>query len=290
MRSRLLISFVVFLGGCVNAPRTTQDKEVFVEPFREPEYELARLGRLVPFPLAPSEQPRAFSFARAFEGEDERFLRTQMILAGTQDEESSVDDPTKRPDLKKLEKPPTSLVLPERVDVRTGSACYLGHCAFLDRTGTQVIHHVRLLVVNRERARVNVPVSSFAVLFDSSDGKGPMPLSFVVATTDRAVKIPSSMEVPPGEERTAHFFYVERSRISSVLSVRWTATIQDVRGGAERDVPFRGELVRRYSAKEAPLSPLEDRVARGSLEFPEPIGTRNDWIDPGLNAVPGSGK
>jgi hypothetical protein len=291
VRSPLPIAALVLaVAGCVEAPRTKQDKEVYVEPFREAEYELARLGRLVPFPLAPSEQPRAYSFARAFDGEDERSIRTQMILAGTQDESADIDDPKKRPDLKKIERPPTSLILPERIDVRTGSACYLGHSAFLDRAGTQVIHHVRLHVANRERARVDIPVSSFVVLFDSNDGAAPSPLAFIAATTDRAVKIPTTMDVPPGEERVAHFFYAERTRISPILSVRWTATVQDLRGGPERDVSFRGELVRRYIAKEAPLSPLEERVSRGNLDFPEPMGTRSDWIDPGLSAVPGAGK
>jgi hypothetical protein len=281
----VLISLVA-IAGCVNEPQTSADKEVFVEPFREPEYELARLGKVVPFPIQSSEQPRAYSLVRALDGDDERLRHTQQVLAETKDDgtEGPPVDPTK------LEKPPTSLVFPDRIDVRQASACYLGHCLFFDRAGTSLIHHFTLLVVNRERTRLSVPVSSFVALGDLRDGNGPAPLEPLVAATDRAIKLPALMEVPPGEQRRAHFFYREKARVSPILTVRWAATVEDGRGGSAREVSFRGDLVRRYMTRGAPLSGLEDRVARGMLDFPEPIGTASDWTDPGLSAVPGSGK
>lgn len=286
MRRSLALVTLLLLAGCPSAPHTTEDKEVFIEPFRDPEYELARIGRLVPFPLAASEQPRAFSLERVFAGEEERVAKTQQLLAETRDDAT----PGAAVDPRNLEKPPTTLVFPDRIDVREGSACYLGHCLFLDRAGTALVHHFTLLVVNREKARVSVPVSSFVVLGDANDGKGPVPLTLLVAATDRAIKLPAEMDVPPGEQRTAHFFYSEKLRVSPILTARWTATVEDQKGGAERDVSFRGDLVRRYMARGAPLSPVEDRVARGLLDLAAPVGTRSDWIDPGLSAVPGAGK
>ncbi len=286
MRSFALVSLLALAAGCVNEPKTTADKEVFVEPFREPEYELARLGKVVPFPIQSSEQQRAFSLIRALDGDDERLRHTQQVLQETK------DDGTEGPpvDPSKLEKPPTSLVFPDRIDVRQASACYVGHCLFFDRAGTALIHHFTLLVVNRERARLSIPVSSFVALGDLRDGNGPAPLALLVAATDRAIKLPAIMEIPPGEQRRAHFFYREKARVSPILSVRWAATVEDGRGGTTKEVAFHGELVRRYMAREAPLSGLEDRVARGMLDLPEPIGTASDWTDPGLSAVPGSSK
>jgi hypothetical protein len=265
MRSVALVSFLALAFGCASEPRSSADKEVYVEPFRPAEYELARLGRVVPFPIPSSEQPRAFSLVRALDGDDERLRHTQRVLSEPKDDgtEGPPVDPTK------LEKPPTSLVFPDRIDVRQASACYLGHGLFFDRTGTGLIHHFTLLVVNREKGRLSFPVSSFVVLGDANDKSGPMPLERLVAATDRAIKLPATMDVPPGEQRRAHFFYRERLRVSPIASVRWAVTRENgAGGGGEREVAFRGELVRRYMARGAPVSPLEDRVARGMLDMP----------------------
>jgi hypothetical protein len=259
------------LAGCVGGPRTIERKEVYVEPGEEAQKELERLPHLVHFPLPDVDQPRAYSFARRLQGDEPP--RGEMGEEGE----------------KKPDHPPTALVFPDRIDVREASGCYLGHCSFLARNGASVIHHVRLLVVNRERTLVTIPVSSFVLLGDMQDGNGPVPLTFLVAATDRSIKIPAAMEVPPGEQRLAHFFYAEKARVSPVLEVRWSATVDDGHGGVASDATMKGELVRRYVAPNAPLSPLEDRVARGLLDLPEPNGSRGDWLDPGLSAVPGGG-
>jgi hypothetical protein len=280
---RVALSFLVLvpLAACVSQPTATLTKEVFVEPFKESEVELERLNRVIPFPLVPEDQPRACSIDRPFEGESQRNDRVGVMTA---------EEGEKPQDPRQQERPPTALVFPERSDARATSACYRGHCLFLDRSGTRFIHHVRLLVVNRERERVTVPVASFTVLGDKGDRGGPVKLDLLVAATDRAVKIPESMVVPPGEQRLAHFFYSEKARLSPILEVRWSALVADPKAGLDKEIVFRGDLVRRYVCQNAPLSPLEDRVRRGLLDLPDPGGTRNDWIDPGLSAVPGVGR
>ncbi|HZU97647.1 MAG TPA: hypothetical protein VFF73_13185 [Planctomycetota bacterium] len=278
---RASLALVILVAGCAIEPRTKATKEIFVEPFKEAEIELARLDKVVPFPCAPADQPRACCVERPFEGESQRSAKVATVTA---------PEGEKPVDPKEQEKPPTALLFPERADARPDSGCYLGHCLYLDRSGTKFIHHLRLLVVNREKERVAVPVGSFAVFADAGDRKGPVRLDLLIAATDRSIKIPDVMEVPPGEQRVAHFFYVEKARLSPILEVRWTALVADPRAAADRVVTLRADLCRRYVCEGAPLSPLEERIGRGDLNLPEPGGTRNDWIDPGLSAVPGVGR
>jgi hypothetical protein len=291
---------VVSSAACVTPPQTTARKEVFVEPFREAEYELARLSRTVPFPLDAAAQPRCFSLLRVLSGEDERAKKTRQLMAASAEESDEKDEAP--PDPTKMEKPPTSLIFPDRVDARDVSACYLAHCVFLDRKGTGFIHHVTLLVVNRERVPVSIPIASFELAPDTGEAKDAgKTFGLIAAATDRGIKVPALMEVPPGEQRSAHLFFRETLSVTPILRVHWTATIEDGRtttfqagaardGAATRDVSFKGELVRRYACPDAPLSPLEDRIARGLLDLPEAQGSRSDWVDPGLSAVPGSGR
>jgi hypothetical protein len=280
MHRALLV--VLLVSGCAIEPRTKATKEVFVEPFKEAEIELARLDKVVPFPCAPADLPRACSVERPFEGESQRAAKVAIVTA---------PEGEKPQDPKEQEKPPTALLFPERPDARPSSGCYVGHSLYLDRSGTKFIHHLRLLVVNREKERVTVPVASFAVFADAGDRKGPVRLDLLIAATDRSIKIPDIMEIPPGEQRVAHFFYVEKARLSPILELRWSAFVADPRAGADRQLgPFRADLCRRYVCEGAPLSALEERIGRGDLNLPEPGGTRNDWIDPGLSAVPGVGR
>ncbi|MBI3723225.1 hypothetical protein HY251_04615 [bacterium] len=298
MSRRLLSTYFAFalgLAACTPPPKVADKKEVFVEPFRESWYELARMKRVMPFPLQDKEEPRCYSFARAFDSEDERWKRTQTLLAAAiPGSDSDVDDPEKRPDPRTLEKPPSTLIFPDRVDVRQASACYLGHCAFLERRSrfkSGVIHHLKLLVVNREKRRLSVPIASFMVWRDSSDkDEGLVVLDLVAAATDRGVKIERSIDVPTNDQRIAHFFFREEYQVSPILQVKWTGIVEELNGAPPKEVPFRGELVRRYLCKQAPLSPLEDRIARGLLDLATPSNTRDDWVDPGLTAVPGVGK
>jgi hypothetical protein len=295
VRTFLLFVTLVSTAACVAPPRTTERKEVFIEPFREADYELSRLSRVVPFPLPPETQPRCFSLLRLLTGEDERADKTRRLMAATgQEKDDRADQPT---DLTKLDKPPTTLIFPDRVDARDMSACYVAHCVFFDRRGTGFIHHVTLLVVNRERAPISVPVSSFQLSPEAGDVRDAgKTFTLLVAATDRGVKVPALIDVPAGEQRTAHFFYRETLEVTPILELRWTASIEDGRtrtgrdDARSRDIPFKGELVRRYVCQDAPLSPLEDRIARGLIDLPESVGTRSDWVDPGLSAVPGSGR
>lgn len=290
-------------AGCATrAPRDVADREIYVEasesapicrecgrPFErgvehvEPDRQVARTR--FRFPFEHADVDRCFSVGRALSPAADARMAHLALLAGSAAEDAQGNEgETARPRELKREVP-SLFWFPERADLRDQSACYVGHSAFLDgERGLRArpIHHLRLRVVNREPRRVEVPLTVFFLSPDPSDPRAE-PIPLVAATGDRGATV-EKLEVLPGGEGAAHLFFRETTGLSPVLRMRWVIRLVADDGTVEERL-LAATVVRRYVAREAPLSALEDRVSRGE-ELSE-LNASGPWVDPGLQAVGG---
>jgi hypothetical protein len=293
---RALVVVLLALAGCnTPSPRYRTDKETYVEapkggrlydrdePSGDP---VARLR--FKYPLDVIEVDRGYCIARPIHPSADRLVMNQAILISSTQEVPIGGAAPPSATAPKDEPPMPLLWFPDRADVRDTSACYLGHVAFFEPEGLisqgRPIHHVRLHVENREPLTLEVGLTSFLLSTDLSDPRSE-PLTFVAATNDRGVTI-DKIVVSPGSHETAHLFFREAGGLSPVLSAGWTVRIIAPDGAVEVKT-YGAKLVRRYVAREAPLTALEDAIARGQplLE----LGTASGpWIDPGLQSIGGS--
>lgn len=202
-------------------------KEVFVEP--------ARLGTspLTEWPFSPEDEERAYEVIRSLdEGRTEGRRKLAIII-------DQWKPPARRPDgtiapistvvvLDDSDYPdglPDILYFPAREDIRTGSGVYVGHSVYKRdawRPGSDLSHHLRFLVVNREPFGLRLPVSEIELGVTVSDdeeatiGGG---FSLLAAANERGEAI-RTLYVEPGGTAMIHVFYRAR-RLGRNLHLRW---------------------------------------------------------------------
>ena len=183
---------------------------------------------------------------------------------------ATVDDPHAR-----------KLLFPTEDGVARGeSACYLAHAAFPD--GLDVIHHLRLLVVNRREHGLRLPIETLTCDAASE----PKRIAVVTADVEEVTKV---WDVSPGEGRTLHVFYRTRG-LDVEFPFAW-----ELQGppGPEGSPPtvgpwlFQVPLRRHYVCRDVELSQLERRVILGEV-FPAAREPDAPWAEPLLTPVPGA--
>lgn len=306
MRRAAALLALALLAGCSGPPpRDHADKETYIEapPPKPPCEKCGRaydhdessdplvlaLRLRFKYPLDVVEVDRGYCIARAINPSSDRRVQNQAVLIDASQEEAMDGSAKPSATAPKEERPPALLWFPDRSDLRDTSACYLGHVAFFQQTGmlaeTRPIHHLRLRVVNREALTMEVGLRTFLLSSDLSDPNAA-PIPFMAATNDRGVEI-EKLVLTPGSEETAHLFFHEQSGLSPVLSAAWTVRLTATDGEVE-ERSYGAKIIRRYVAREAPLTPLEDAISRGQplLQLSNPSGP---WVDPGLQGIAGSG-
>lgn len=283
----LLLTSVVALAACVTPPaREYPDmKEVYVDAAAVTS---APALRPVPFPLPLEAEPGVFSAVRsarlgAIEGQQKlgRMLE-QWPPPGTK-----ADDPhvaAAPPDLDlsayPAQDPPVILLATsEQMQQRDDTGCYLGHCAYagqeLDTGGREVVHHLRLLVVNMEAETVRLAVDDLQV-----EGAGLARLERLAAADQDGARL-EVLEVAPGQQGLAHVFFTS-SQVPPSIVVRWRLTRAD---GGSPATGFEVLLQRRFVLRPGRVSALEDAVAR-RLPLPNPRPRRGDpWREPRMEPV-----
>jgi hypothetical protein len=270
-----LLPCLLLLAGCAvgaERPEARVDrKEVFVEVAAL----TSQLPRLVPFPLAPKDEPILFSSVRsAARGAAEQEEKLAMALGDRDDQgRPRIDRSALSP-----RDPPALLMTLLDLAIRDDDACYVGHCVYPagppGATNRTVVHHVRLLLVNKGS---QLQALSGDDLTASVAGPPEQPLPRL-AFLDGAGAVAEGVEVPPGEARLVQAFFSADAPIPS-LRVRWRLKV-----GA-RTVDLDALLHRRYALAAGQVSALEDAVARG-LPLPGPRGDpRDPWREPFLEPV-----
>jgi len=202
-------------------------KEVFVEP--------ARLGTspLTEWPFTPEDEERAYEAVRSLdEGRTEGRRKLAIML-------DQWKPPARRPDgtiapistvvvIDDSGYPdglPDVLYFPTREDIRSGSAVYVGHSVYKRdawRPGSDLSHHLRFLVVNREAFGLRLPVGSIELGVtvsgdeDATIGGG---FTLLAAANERGEAI-RTLYVEPGGRALIHVFYRAR-RLGRNLHLRW---------------------------------------------------------------------
>lgn len=223
----VLCSLSVMACRASNAP-TRAMKEVFVEP------QSAGLTPLTDWPFTPEDEERCYEAARSLsEGRTESQRKLAMLIDqwvppkrqadGSIAPLSTVvvinrdDYPEGLPDL---------LFFPARDDVRSGSAVYVGHSVYRRdpwRPGSDLSHHLRFLVVNRESFGLRLPVSGIELGVTASADTERANLggdfSLVAAANARGEAI-RTLYVEPGGRALIHVFYRSR-RLGRAIHLRW---------------------------------------------------------------------
>lgn len=283
----IVLTWVVALAACVTPPaREYPDmKEVYVDAAAVTS---APTLRPVPFPLPLEAEPGVFSALRsarlgAIEGQQKlgRMLE-QWPPPGTR-----ADDPhvaAAAPELDVSAYPATDppvilLATSEEMGPRDDTACYLGHCAYagqeLDAGGREVIHHLRLQVINMEPETLRLAVDDVQV-----EGEGLARLERLEAADQDGARI-EVLDVAPGQQGLMHVFFTS-SQVPPSIVVRWR--LRPAVGDAP-STPFEVLLQRRYVLRPGRVSPLEDAVAR-RLPLPNPRPRPGDpWREPRMEPV-----
>jgi hypothetical protein len=290
MRRAPVVIVLALVAGCSStSTRVHADKETYVEapPHRPLDDEAIEPHPTFKYPLDVIEVDRGYCIARPINPSADGLITSQAILINSAQEEPIGAAQPSAPASK--DEPPPLIWFPDRSDVRETSACYLGHVAFFEPESLiaqgRPMHHVRFHVVNREPLTLEVVLSSFLLSTDLSDPRSE-PLTFVAAANDRGFAI-DKLVLPPGSDETAHLFFREAVSLTPVVSAGWTVRLVAPDGSVEQRT-YGARLVRRYVAREAPISPLEDAVSRDpSLLELETASA--PWVDPSLEAIGGSG-
>lgn len=297
-----LFTLVVICGCSANVKTVEKGpKEVYVEAQR-----VDVAVNLLRYPLDPKSEGRAYVAIRDFatgRGEVRQKLGT---LLGQQpapkDHEAAEALDEEEPfelDLSAFppRDPPTLLFFPDTADLRANSACYIGHSAYarsIYSPSRAFLHHVRLLVVNREASTVRVPLGDVtlerpsSMSADARDAVAGSARTLAALAGHSGGRI-STLVVPPRSARLAHLFFYDSGLPASLL-VSWRANL-DVQQGEPTDTPqswlFQTTLLRRYVLQEGELSDLELKVGRGD-ELPKERRALEPWQEPKLAAIVGA--
>jgi hypothetical protein len=202
-------------------------KEVFVEP--------ARLGTspLSEWPFAPEDEERTYEAIRSLdEGRTEGRRKLAIMI-------DQWKPPARRPDgtiapistvvvIDESGYPnglPDVLYFPAREDIRTGSGVYIGHSVYKRdawQPNSDLSHHLRFLVVNREPFGLRLPVNEIELgVTASDDDKATLGSGFTLlaAANERGEAI-RTLYVEPGGTGLIHVFYRAR-RLGRNLHLRW---------------------------------------------------------------------
>lgn len=281
----LILTSLVALAACVTPPaREYPDmKEVYVDAAAVTS---APTLRPVPFPLPLEAEPGVFSAVRSSRlGSIEARQKLARVLDQWPPPGRELDDPqlaATAPELDVSAYPATDppvilLATSEQPGAHDDTVSYLGHCAYagqaLDEGGREVVHHLRLLVVNMEAEPLRLSVDDVDV-----DVEGLARLERVAAADEDGARL-EVLEVAPGQQRLAHVFFTS-NQVPPAITVRWRLVpASGGPGGASFDVL----LQRRYVLRPGKVSPLEDAVAR-RLPLPAPR-PGDPWREPRMEPV-----
>lgn len=277
------------------APAPEPLKELYVEPVAgEPG---ASATPLEPFPFSAKEQGGVFVALRTLDGDRqaavELLARTLEVWPPPPPGEGQPAPPA-RPDLSQqaLEaRPPALMFFLPGVTGRQDSACYVAHCAFAVRGygRPEVLHHVRLHLINREAHPLRIPLDTLRCEalagVGGQDGRA-LSLERRVVADDLGQEV-DEMLVPPGGERVWHLFFPSR-RLDQALRLGWR--VEPVWGPEEDPAPrgpweMQVALQRRYVLREPLFTELEEIVARGDPLPRAPRGY-DPFREPMMEPVP----
>lgn len=287
MQRLAVAGLAALVAGCVTAPpREYPDlKEVYVDAAAVTS---APALRQVPFPLPPEAEAGVYSALRGLRtGAVEGMQKLARALGQWPPPGADPHDPqviAAAPELDvsayPAHDPPVILVATgSHTGGREETASYLGHCAYagggLDAGGREVVHHLRLLVVNREAQPVCLDVLDVEL-----EAEGLAVLERLTAADADGARL-ESLEVLPGEQGLAHVFFAGTQVPPSIVA-RWR-----LRGAREGELvgSFQVQLQRRYIINPGRVSALEDAAAR-RLPLPEPRPRPGDpWREPRMEPV-----
>lgn len=290
-RRPLVFAVVAVVAGCAAPPPAAYDdlKEVYCEP-PPAEVEVEAL-RQVPFPLPAEAEPGVFSVVRSLRtGPLEGQRRLGRMLGQWPPPGVDPSDPAAPPpdldltEFPRQDPPVLLLATSDALAGRDDSGCYLGHAAFagqdLEAGGREVIHHLRLLVVNQEAEPLRLAPEDVAL-----EVAGAARLERLAAADADGARL-DALVVAPGEQRLAHVFFTG-TQVPPTVIVRWrlTAHVQARPGQAPRVWDFEARLQRRFVLSPGRVSALEDAVAR-RLPLPAPRARPGDpWREPRMEPV-----
>ncbi|MCO5171597.1 MAG: hypothetical protein M9894_35285 [Planctomycetes bacterium] len=292
LRSAVLaVAGALALAGCAAPPPAAYDdlKEVYCEP-PPAEVEVEAL-RQVPFPLSAEAEAGIYSVVRSLRtGPLEGQRRLARMLGQWPPPGVDPADPAAPPpviDLTEFPRQDPPVLLLATSDILSGrddSGCYLGHAAFaggtLDTGAREVIHHLRVFVVNQEAEPLRLRPEDVALEVD-----GLARLERLAAADEDGARL-DALVVAPGEGRVAHVFF-SGTQVPPALVVRWRVTTHhDPRAGqAPRVWEFEARVMRRFVLNPGRVTALEDAVAR-RLPLPAPRARPGDpWREPRMEPV-----
>ena len=288
MSTTRALAWLSFLVACAG-PGPTPRKELYVEPAAgEPG---APASPLEAYPLLPEAEATGWIALRTLHRDRqdgvERLARTLDVWAP-----GAPQGPV-RPDLSQQAReprPPALLFFLPAREARRDTACYLGHSAFAVRGQRRpsVLHHLRLLVVNREGEPLVVPPGALRCegVISAAGAEGELRELERPAVADELGREVEELIVPPGGERTWHLFFTS-SRLDPALRLSWRVELAARPGEPPSAGPwdFVVGFQRRYVLDPAQFTELEERVARG-----EPLARAprqgDPWREPMLEPVP----
>lgn len=302
LRISSLFTLALVCGCSTNVDSVeTGPKEVYVEAQR-----VDAATNLLQYPLEPKSEGRAYVAVRDFatgRGEVRKKLGTLLDQRPDPEETNATGElAAKEPfelDLSAYppRDPPSLLFFPDAIDLRAQSACYVGHSAYASSNyspSKAFLHHVRLLVVNREGSTVQVPLRELtlerpsSMSADARDGIAGSARSVAAIAGHSGGRI-STLVIPPRSARVAHLFFYDSGLPASLL-VSWRVDL-DVERDEQVDTPqswlFQTTLLRRYVLAEGELSELELKVGRGE-ELPKERRALEPWQEPKLAAIVGA--
>lgn len=284
---RLLPVLAVTLAACVTQPPRDypEVKEIYVDAAAVTS---APALRPVPFPLPLEAEPGVYSALRSSRlGAIEGQQKLGRVLGQWPPPGSRPGDPalaTAAPELDLSEYPAQDppvilLATSSQMGQRDDTGCYLGHCAYagqeLDAGGREVIHHLRLLVVNMDPGPLRLSLDDVQV-----EAEGLASLERLAAADEGGARL-DALEVAPGEQALAQLFFTS-SQVPPSITVRWR--LVPLRGDAP-DAAFEVRLQRRYVLSPGRVSALEDAVARRlPLAAPRPR-PGDPWREPRMEPV-----
>jgi hypothetical protein len=297
MRSSVALACtsLVLLAGCATPPPKEYHelKEIYVEAAV---VTTATALRQVPFPVAAEAEPGVFVVVRSLRhGAVEAQQKLARALGQWPPPGTSVDDPALAATSPQLDlsdftatDPAVILLTLAQIEQREESGCYIGHSAYagleLDTGGREVIHHLRLLLVNREEQMLRVRPGDLSV-----DIEGIGALSLLAATNESGSTL-EVLEVDPHDQALMHAFFT-CPQVPPTIRVTWRVLLVEPtddfgsRTNHDREWTFDARLQRRYVLTPGIVSGLEDAVAR-RLRLPVAPARRGDpWREPRMEPV-----
>lgn len=292
MRSTVVLACAstLLLAACAAPPpKAYQElKETYVEAAV---MNTATAIRQVPFPVAAEAEPEVFVVVRSLRhGAIEAQQKLARALGQWPPPGTSADDPALAavsPQLDLSNFTPTDpaviLLTLAQIEQREESGCYIGHSAYagqeLDTGGREVIHHLRLLLVNRQDETLRVRPGDVSV-----DIEGLGALSLLAATDANGATL-DVLEVDSHEQALMHVFFTS-PQVPPTIRVTWRVLLVEPVGDFggpgthDREWTFDARLQRRYVLSPGIVSSLEDAVAR-RLRLPVAPARRGDpWREP----------